>query len=111
MAKTAQERAEAQQWAVRVQALENEIERLTAERDVWKIACNAQAAEVARLRGHEAELYAVLSERNEQAAEIERLQELLRGVGANRYWEDRWRDEKAENERLRARLEHAAGSA
>lgn len=33
--------------------------------------------------------------------EIERLQELLRGVGANRYWEGRWRDEVAEVERLR----------
>ena len=28
----------------------DEIERLTAERDVWKIACNAQADEVKRLR-------------------------------------------------------------
>lgn len=27
-----------------------EIERLTAERDVWKIACEAQANEVTRLR-------------------------------------------------------------
>ena len=31
------------------------------------------------------------------AAEIERLQELLRGVGANRYWEGRWRDEVKTN--------------
>jgi hypothetical protein len=38
-------------------------------------------------------------------AELERLQELLRGVGANRYWEGRWRDEKADNERLAAALE------
>jgi len=37
-------------------------------------------------------------------AEIERLQELLRGTGANRYWEGRWRDEAAEIERLRALL-------
>lgn len=38
-------------------------------------------------------------------AEVERLRELLRGVGANRYWEGRWRDEVAEVERLRAALE------
>lgn len=38
------------------------------------------------------------------AAEVERLRELLRGVGANRYWEGRWRDAAAENERLRAAL-------
>lgn len=41
---------------------------------------------------------------DEQAAEIARLQELLRGIDANRYWEGRWRDEKAENERLLAAL-------
>jgi hypothetical protein len=67
----------------------------------------------------EAELYAVLSERNAQVAEVERLtaeiveahalfdqlQELLRGTGANRYWEARWRDEAAENEQLRTALQ------
>lgn len=37
-------------------------------------------------------------------AEIERLHELLRSGGANRYWEGRWRDEAKENERLRAAL-------
>jgi len=41
-------------------------------------------------------------------AEIERLQELLRGVGANRYWEGRWRDEAAENEKLRVALKECA---
>lgn len=41
-------------------------------------------------------------------AEIERLNELLRGVGANRYWEGCWRDESAENARLRASLLAAA---
>lgn len=30
--------------------------------------------------------------------------------GAKRYWEGRWRDEKAENDRLRAALEEAAAS-
>lgn len=35
-------------------------------------------------------------------AEVERLTELLRGTGANRYWEGRWRDEEAEVEQLRA---------
>lgn len=38
-------------------------------------------------------------------AEIERLQELLRGTGANRYWEGRWRDDQAEIEQLRTELE------
>lgn len=38
----------------------------------------------------------------ERELEIERLQELLRGTGANRYWEERWRDEKTDNARLRA---------
>lgn len=37
-------------------------------------------------------------------SENERLQELLRGIDANRYWESRWRDEHAEIERLRAAL-------
>lgn len=41
----------------------------------------------------------------EAADEIERLQELLRGVGANRYWEGRWREAVAEIERLRAEVE------
>jgi hypothetical protein len=36
--------------------------------------------------------------------EIERLNELLRGVGANRYWEGRYRDERKENDKLRAAL-------
>lgn len=39
-------------------------------------------------------------------AEIERLQELLRGVGANRYWEGRWRDERERCAKI-ARLEGA----
>jgi hypothetical protein len=30
-------------------------------------------------------------------AKVERLQELLRGIGANRYWEGRWRDEKTKD--------------
>jgi hypothetical protein len=34
-------------------------------------------------------------------AENEQLKETLRSRGANRYWEGRWRDEFAENERLR----------
>jgi hypothetical protein len=40
----------------------------------------------------------------EAADENKRLSELLRGTGANRYWEGRWRDEKAENEKLRTLL-------
>ena len=34
-----------------------------------------------------------------------RLTALLRGAGANRYWEGRWRDERRENETLRAALD------
>ena len=40
----------------------------------------------------------------EAADEIERLRELLRGVGANRYWEGRWRDERAEVDRLKTMI-------
>lgn len=39
-------------------------------------------------------------------AEVARLQELLRGVGANRYWEGRWRELQAEFARLQARVDH-----
>jgi hypothetical protein len=39
---------------------------------------------------------------DEAAAEIARLQELLKGLGGQRYWQGRWRDEEAENARLRA---------
>ena len=63
--------------------------------------CMDKAAdEIERLQVLEAELYTVLCERNKQAAEIERPQELLRGVGANRYWEGRWRDERERCARL-----------
>ena len=36
------------------------------------------------------------------AVENEMLHELLRGIGANRYWEGRWRDAEAEIKRLKA---------
>jgi hypothetical protein len=45
--------------------------------------------------------------RLEAAAEIER----LTAERANRYWEGRYRDEKAENERLRALVEGCAAIA
>jgi|SRR5215472_15149954 len=38
-------------------------------------------------------------------SENARLQELLRGIGANRYWEERWRDADKENAKLREDLE------
>ncbi len=38
----------------------------------------------------------------EAMAEIDQLNELLRGTGANRYWEGRWRDANAEITRLNA---------
>ncbi len=44
----------------------------------------------------------------EAADEIERLRQLLRSEGANRYWEGRWRDADAEIERLRAALQEIA---
>lgn len=44
-------------------------------------------------------------------AEIERLQELLRGTGANRYWEGRWRDAQADLTKLRAALKPFADMA
>lgn len=37
-------------------------------------------------------------------AEVDRLAELLRGVGANRYWEGRWRDEYAERQKVQYRV-------
>jgi hypothetical protein len=40
----------------------------------------------------------------ELRAEIERLEELLRGVGANRYWERRWRDPAKKIDELEFRL-------
>jgi chromosome segregation ATPase len=38
------------EYRARAERAEAEVERLTSERDVWKIACNAQAAEVDQLR-------------------------------------------------------------
>ena len=55
----------------------------------------------------EATILALCDAQDEAQAEIERLKSLLdrHGVGpAERYWEGRWRDEAAENERLRAGL-------
>ena len=52
------------------------VERLRTPSDMWPAVCE------------------------EAADEIERLLELLRGVGANRYWEERWRDAEAGIERL-----------
>jgi len=42
--------------------------------------------------------------------EIGRLEERLRGVGANRYWEDRWRDESAINTELLSALDRICGT-
>lgn len=66
------------------------VERLRKDADIWSIATNTFSGPCAANLEREA------------ADEIERLQELLRGTGANRYWEGCWRDERAENERLRA---------
>ena len=44
------------------------------------------------------------AEREEAADEIERLRELLRSEGANRYWEGRWRDLNDDIEQLKAKL-------
>jgi hypothetical protein len=68
-------------------------------------------AEIERLKAEKTALgedFVTLSyTATEKAGEIERLQELLRGTGANRYWEGRWRDAEAENDRLRSLLRMA----
>ena len=64
--------------------------------------------EVYSLRGNTFSSYEVVALMGQAADEIERLQELLREVGANRYWEGRWRDSETDNERLRAALEEIA---
>ena len=46
---------------------------------------------------------------SEMQSEIEQLRETLRSTGANRYWESRWRDEKAENDKLRDENERLRG--
>jgi hypothetical protein len=88
------------QDAKTIVGLRAEIERLRAlapdnmpkdEREWW-IALKAQIAELVELR-----------------AEVERLR--TQCGGNCRYWEGRWRDEKADNARLRAVLELIAGTA
>ena len=73
------------------------------------------AAEIARLRARVTELVKLLDiqlgtpcEQVRHEQEVARLQELLGGDGANRYWEGRWRDEAAEVERLQAALQQIA---
>lgn len=84
-----------------VQPLYDEIKRLRTERLAFATESEERRAENERLGR-------ACNDRDElildQHDEIERLQELLRDIGANRYWEGRWRDAKAENERLRAAL-------
>ena len=72
-------------------------------------------AEVERLRARVTELVKLLDiqlgtpcEQVRHEQEVARLQELLGGDGANRYWEGRWRDEAAEVERLQAALQQIA---
>jgi hypothetical protein len=64
-----------------------EVLRLRAELEVYKAVYLYNDADID-----------VLNDRND--AEIARLNELLRGVGANRYWEGRWRDADAKIARL-----------
>lgn len=71
-------------------AAEAERDRLRAEVDSWKasyVTTEKYATDLAALR-----------------AEVERLTELLRSGGANRYWEGRWRDNEAEKAGLVAAL-------
>jgi hypothetical protein len=46
----------------------------------------------------------IIEEIASKDAEIDRLNELLRGEGANRYWEGRWRDDQNVISILRAEL-------
>lgn len=65
------------------------------------------ADEIQRLRALIHPFEGAVAKVEEQGREITRLQaenERLRAEGAGRYWEGRWRDEKAENERLRGTL-------
>ena len=90
----------------------DEIERLTTEvngykHDVRRLLEGERhlQAEIERLRASDARFDKWHTIAAEQKAEIERLRaenaQLSNGITPNRYWEGRWRDEKAENERLR----------
>lgn len=89
-----------------------EIERLKKECLVFMTANEEKIEEIERLQTENAEAHLALDAPTkfelELRAEIARLQELLRGVGANRYWEGRWRDEVAANARLLAALKEIA---
>jgi hypothetical protein len=68
--------------------------------------CQEAADEIDRMREQVAALQASSGyEASIAQVEIDRLRELLRGTGASRYWEGRWRDEKAEIEWLRAAMQ------
>ena len=77
-------------WIARGKLALAEIMRLRADLEIWKR--NRADLEIWKRNGGD-----IL-----QAVEIERLQELLRSDGANRYWEGRWRDAEAETKQWRA---------
>lgn len=86
------------------------IPALTAERDAAVLrAEQAEARERALLSASE-EARQFLRRRDAMQAEIDRLREFERRtvsdgmLNASRYWEERWRDEAADNERLREAL-------
>jgi uncharacterized small protein (DUF1192 family) len=81
--------------------MSDETEKPRTELEPWQktiVALQAERdADITIMRGLN-EIIADLT------AEIARLHELLVSTGANRYWEARWRDEYAENEKLRAEI-------
>jgi|SoimicMinimDraft_17_1059745.scaffolds.fasta_scaffold201264_2 hypothetical protein len=64
--------------------------------------------EIARLYAETMEANAIINVQSNHIKQLHddnaRLTELLRSEGANRYWEGRWRDEFADNTRLRELL-------
>jgi hypothetical protein len=87
-----------------IERLQAEIVRVQHERDK-EIELLKEALVQSRIVNQCIVSEAVAASTRPLQVEIEQLKELLRGIGANRYWEGRWRDEKADNERLRSDLE------
>jgi len=87
--------------------MRREIERLRDDAARWQKAAEGVVNEIEQLRQWKAldkpitaSMAIVKSDMDKLRAENERLQELLRNEGANRYWEGRWRDDKAGYERF-----------
>jgi hypothetical protein len=83
---------------------ETEVERATKYATAWESAAKDLGAKCQRreieIERQKVEIKSFYEELCEARAEVER----LTAERANRYWEGRYRDEKAEVERLRAEL-------